>query len=107
MPTQTITLSCRDAIHINNQPVEMMKLKSFSEIPTKVVAEVRNGSLINLDERLAAEKAIGRELDWKEVENSRHTAGSYFQSCFVTTLPNHEAKAARESIIKYRENFSV
>jgi hypothetical protein len=79
-----------------------MKLKSLKDISTKVIAEVRDGSLIHLDETKVAEIALGKSIEWTEVPDSRETAGNYFQCLYEAILPNHEAKIAKQAIVKYR-----
>lgn len=84
-----------------------MKTKKWKDIPTKVVAEVRQGSLISLDETQAAEQALGQKLEWQEVEDSQETFGSYFQCLYQAILPNEQARIAKTAIVQYREQFSV
>lgn len=84
-----------------------MRTKKWKDIPTKVVAEVRQGSLISLDETQAAEQSLGQKLEWQEVEDSRETFGSCFQCLYQTILPNEKAKIVKAAIIQYCKQFSV
>lgn len=84
-----------------------MKIKKKKNISTKVVAEVRQGSLISLDETHAAEQALREKIDWEEVEDSRVTVGSYYQSLYQVSLPSEKAKIAKTAIIQYRKQFDI
>lgn len=84
-----------------------MKIKKWKDLSTKVVAEVREGSLISLDERQPAEQAFGQKIEWQEVENSRETFGNYFQCLYQAILPNKQARIAKAAIIQYRQQFDV
>ena len=84
-----------------------MKTKKWKNIPTKVVAEVRQGSLICLDETQVAEQVLGQELEWQEVEDSRETFGNYFQCLYQVILPNQKAKSVKVAIAQYRKQFDV
>lgn len=79
----------------------------FEEKCKKVVAEVRQGSLISLDETQAAEQILGKKLDWEEVENSRVTIGGYFQCLYQVSLGEREANIAESAITNYRQQFDV
>jgi hypothetical protein len=84
-----------------------MKTQKWENISTKIVAEVRQGSLISLDETKVAEQVLGQNLEWQEVENSREIFGNYFQCLYSAILPNKQAKIAKAAIIQYRKNFDV
>lgn len=73
----------------------------------KVIAEVRDGSLISLDETQVVDKALCQSLKWAEVPNSRHTAGNYFQCCYSVELPENQAFIANQAIKEYRSQFGV
>lgn len=66
-------------------------MQSLLNINVQILAEVRDGSLVYLDETLEIERQVGKKLDWEEVENTRQTAGSYFQTLYVATIPYHLA----------------
>lgn len=84
-----------------------MKTKKWKDIPTKIVAEVRQGSLISLDETQPAEQVLGQKLEWQEVEDSRETFGGYFQCLYQVILPNQKARIAKAAIAQYRKQFDV
>jgi hypothetical protein len=84
-----------------------MKIKKWKDIPTKLVAEVRQGSLINLDETKVVEQTLGQNLDWQEVEDSRETFGYYFQCLYQVILPNEKVRIAKAAIAQYRQQIDV
>ena len=79
---------------------------SFGDIPLTIFAEVRQGSLIDLDETFVADRAVQRRLDWTEVEDSEVRAGSYFQQIYKAILPAKEALIVESAIQDYRDAFN-
>ena len=84
-----------------------MRTKKWKHIPTKVVAEARQGSVISLDETQPVAQALKQKLEWQEVEDSRETFGNYFQCLYQVILPNEKAKIAKAAIAQYRKQFDV
>lgn len=52
----------------------------------KVVADVRYGNLVIQDERWWIESAIGRQLQWEEVEGTRQEAGAFSQADYEAEI---------------------
>lgn len=64
----------------------------------KVIADVRNGSLISQDDRWYIERLIGRKLKWVEVPDTRHEAGAYFQADYEAEIDPTEAARINRAI---------
>ena len=79
----------------------------FQVFPTRVIAEVISGHYICLDERMIAESALNRELEWAEIPDSGYQSGGYGLVFYETYLPNFEAKRAKAAIANYREQLGV
>ncbi|GAC1456885.1 MAG: hypothetical protein NVS2B14_00200 [Chamaesiphon sp.] len=71
----------------------------------KVTALKANGSLVDINQCWVVEKAIGRKLDWQEIQGSREEAGSFFQAYYEIMLSDSEALIAKEAIKKYQDEI--
>ena len=57
-------------------------MHALLDIKVEILAEVRDGSLISLDETAIIDKQIGRKLNWEEIKEDRQEAGNYFQTVY-------------------------
>ena len=64
-------------------------MQSLLNINVQILAEVREGSLISLDECALIEKQLGLKLDWEQVESLN--IDKYFQGLYATTIPYYLA----------------
>lgn len=70
----------------------------------KIIADIRDGSLISQHPDREVERLLGRQLDWEEVPDTRRSAGSYYQCDVFGYITPEEAEILSESEI---ENISV
>ena len=66
-------------------------MHALLDIKVEILAEVRDGSLISLDETAIIDKQIGRKLNWEEIKEDRQEAGNYFQTLYAAIIPYHLA----------------
>lgn len=70
-----------------------MSLSTLSELTTvKIYGEVRDGSMIFVDETQQINKLLKKELNWSEVEDSIINCGSYFQAEYSAIVKFSEFK---------------
>lgn len=72
----------------------------------KVQAFVADGSLVSINQCRVVDGAVGRSLDWKEVEGSRQDAGRFYQACYEAEVSSLEKLAAEQAIAQYQEKVN-
>ena len=76
-------------------------MHALLDIKVEILAEVRDGSLISLDETAIIDKQIGRKLNWEEIKEDRQEAGNYFQTVYKAVVFYEDAIKINPDLLGY------